>query len=113
MTRDNVLGLEAVLADGTVITVAQPHGQEQRRLRPQAGVHRLGGTLGIVTRVVVRLGEAPVSRPTALAALPASTAVPELLRLLQRRLGGQLAAYEVMWGDYVRAVTEPAGTARR
>jgi len=109
MTRDNVLGLEAVLADGTVITslnhmVKNNAGYDLKQLFVGSE-----GTLGIVTRVVVRLGEAPVSRSTALAALPAFAAVPALLRLLQRRLGGALAAYEVMWGDYVRAVTEPGG----
>ena len=109
MTRDNVLGLEAVLADGTVITslnhmVKNNAGYDLKQLFVGSE-----GTLGIVTRVVVRLGEAPVSRSTALAAVPAFAAVPTLLRLLQRRLGGALAAYEVMWGDYVRAVTEPGG----
>jgi FAD/FMN-containing dehydrogenase len=34
-------------------------------------------------------------------------AVPALLRSLEQALGGQLGAFEVMWGDYVRAVTEP------
>jgi len=107
MTRDNVLGLEAVLADGTVITslnrmVKNNAGYDLKQLFVGSE-----GTLGVVTRVVVRLGEAPVSRSTALAALPAFAAVPQLLRLLQRSLGGALAAYEVMWGDYIRAVTEP------
>ena len=107
MTRDNVLGLEAVLADGTVITslnrmVKNNAGYDLKQLFVGSE-----GTLGIVTRVVVRLAEAPVSRSTALAALPTFAHVPRLLRLLQRSLGGALAAYEVMWGDYVRAVTEP------
>jgi len=107
MTRDNVLGLEAVLADGMVITslnhmVKNNAGYDLKQLFVGSE-----GTLGIVTRVVVRLGEAPISRSTALAALPAFAAVPRLLRLLQRQLRGALAAYEVMWGEYVRAVTEP------
>src|SRR3954452_13524606 len=82
MTRDNILGLEAVLADGTVITslnrmVKNNAGYDLKQLFVGSE-----GTLGIVTRVVVRLGEAPVSRSTALAALPAFAAVPTLLRLL-------------------------------
>ena len=40
MTRDSVLGLEAVLADGTVIPAHQPHAEEQRRLRREAVLHR-------------------------------------------------------------------------
>ena len=38
MTRDMVLGLEAVLADGTVVTSHQSDDQEQRRLRFEAAV---------------------------------------------------------------------------
>ena len=107
MTRANVLGLEVVLADGTVITSLN------RMVKNNAGYDTkqvfVGseGTLGVVTRVVVRLVEAPVARHTAFAALATFDAVPELLRSLERALGGGLGAFEVMWGDYVRAVTGP------
>ncbi len=107
MTRDNVLGLEAVLADGTVVTslnrmVKNNAGYDVRQLFVGSE-----GTLGVVTRVVVRLVEAPAGRTTALASVPSFDVVPSLLRALERALGGQLTAFEVMWGDYVRAVTEP------
>ena len=107
MMRDNVLGLEVVLADGTVVTSLN------RMVKNNAGydVKQVfvgsEGTLGVVTRVVVRLVEAPVSRTTALAAVADFRRVTELLRLLQQAVGSQLSAFEVMWGDYVRAVTEP------
>lgn len=106
MMRQRVLGLEAVLADGTVIS------SMNRMLKNNAGYDLkqlfIGteGTLGIVTRVVVRLEEAPVSRNSALVALESFTHVTGLLSFLQKTLGGQLCAYEVMWGEYFRAVTE-------
>src|SRR3546814_19749476 len=65
------------------------------------------GTLGVVTRVVVRLEEATSSRNSALVALTGFDEVTQLLKRLQRTLGGQLSAFEVMWGDYFRDVTEP------
>ncbi len=107
MMRSRVLGLEAVLADGTVIS------SMNRMLKNNAGYDLkqlfIGseGTLGIVTRVVVRLDEATRSRNSALVALNGFDQVTGLLRHLQQRLGGQLSAYEVMWGDYFRDVTEP------
>ena len=40
MTRELVLGLEVVLPDGTIMTSLNKMHQEQRRLRPEAAVHR-------------------------------------------------------------------------
>ena len=107
MMRELVLGLEAVLADGTVIS------SMNRMLKNNAGYDLkqlfIGteGTLGIVTRAVLRLKEAPASDNSALVALERFDAVTALLKFLERRLGGHLSAYEVMWGEYFHAVTEP------
>jgi FAD/FMN-containing dehydrogenase len=107
MMRELVLGLEAVLADGTVISSLN------RMLKNNAGYDLkqlfIGseGTLGIVTRAVLRLKEAPASDNSALVALDSFDAVTRFLKFLERRLGGHLSAYEVMWGDYFHAVTEP------
>lgn len=107
MMRELVLGLEAVLADGTIIA------SMNRMLKNNAGYDLkhlfIGseGTLGIVTRAVLRLQEAPASHNSALVALESFDKVAGLLKFLERRLAGHLSAYEVMWGDYFYAVTEP------
>jgi FAD/FMN-containing dehydrogenase len=107
MMRQRVLGLEAVLADGTIVS------SMNRMLKNNAGYDLkqlfIGseGTLGIVTRVIVQLEEAPISRNSAMLALDSFAQVTALLKLLQRRLGGQLCAYEVMWGEYFHTVTSP------
>jgi len=109
MMRELVLGLEAVLSDGTVISTMN------RMLKNNAGYDLkqlfIGseGTLGIVTRAVLRLKEAPASDNSALLALESFDAVTRFLKFLERRLGGNLSAFEVMWGDYFRAVTEAGG----
>ncbi len=107
MMRELVLGLEAVLADGTVIS------SMNRMLKNNAGYDLkqlfIGseGTLGIVTRVVLKLKEAPSSHNTAMVALESFDAVAGLLKFMERKLAGHLSAYEVMWRDYFRAVTAP------
>ena len=69
MMRNLVLGLEAVLADGTVVT------SMNRMMKNNAGydVKQLfigtEGTLGIVTRAVLRLFPQPATRQSALVAL--------------------------------------------
>jgi FAD/FMN-containing dehydrogenase len=109
MMRNLVLGLEAVLADGTVVSSLN------RMLKNNAGYDLkqlfIGteGTLGVVTRAVLRLFPAPASRHSALVAAPSFPAVARLAQVLQRDLAGALSAFELMWGDYYAAVTGPGG----
>ena len=102
MARALVLGLEAVLADGTVIS------NDNKLLKNNAGFDLkqlfIGteGTLGVVTRVTFRLFAKKPSRPTALCALPRFDDVVALLHALERALP-VISAFEVMWSDYYRA----------
>jgi len=106
MIRERVRGLEAVLADGTVIS------SMNRMLKNNAGydVKQLfigtEGTLGVVTRAVLSLDESLPFEFDALAALSEFDALSTLLRRLYKSLQGQLVAFEVMWGDYYRAIIE-------
>jgi len=105
MTRNLVLGLEVVLADGTVLSNLCPvlknnTGYDLKQLFIGAE-----GTLGIVTRAVLRLVPRPASQTTALAAVNQFSQLPALLKFLGTRLGGTLSAFEVMWNDYYRLVT--------
>ena len=106
MTRDLVLGLEVVRADGTVL-----HGL-RKYIKNNTGVdlkHLFIGTegvLGVVTRAALRLFPAPAERQVALCALSSFDDVTSLLRLARMRLGGSLTAFEVMWNEYYRLVTE-------
>ena len=100
MTRQSILGLEAVLADGTVLT------SMNRMLKNNAGYDLkqlfIGseGTLGIVTRCVVRLQRKPLSTCTAFAGLDTFESVTAFLTLLETKLGNGLGAFEVMWSEY-------------
>jgi FAD/FMN-containing dehydrogenase len=65
------------------------------------------GTLGIVTRLVLRLREAPRSRQTAMVACAQFGDVTRLLKHMDGALGGSLSAFEVMWNAFYRLVTTP------
>jgi FAD/FMN-containing dehydrogenase len=112
MMRDLVLGLEAVLADGTVLSSLN------RLIKNNAGYDLkqlfIGseGTLGIVTRAVLRLRPRPQSQDTAFVALDSFEALPRFLRHMESALGGTLSAFEVMWADFYHLVTTPPAKGR-
>ena len=105
MMRDSVLGLEAVLADGQVMT------SMNKMLKNNSGYDLkqlfIGteGTLGFVTRAVLRLREKPTSTNTVLLALDSFDEVIECLKYMDKGLGGNLSAYEVMWRNFYEVVT--------
>jgi len=107
MMRNLVLGIEAVLADGTVLTSLN------RMLKNNAGYDLkqlfIGseGTLGVVTRAELRLVSRTRSQETMLAAAPTFDAMVDLLGRLDAGLGGQLAAFEALWGNYYDYNTTP------
>jgi FAD/FMN-containing dehydrogenase len=105
MMRSLVLGLEVVLADGTVLCSLN------RMLKNNAGYDLkqlfIGteGTLGIVTRADLRLASRPTSSVSAFVACRDFGAIPELLGMLDARLGGQLSAFEALWPDFYELTT--------
>ena len=109
MTRDMVLGLEAVLADGTVVSsmnrlIKNNTGYDLKQLFIGSE-----GTLGVITRMVLRLREKPARQDVAFAAVDRFDSLTRLLKHMDRALGGSLSAFEVMWPDFYRLVTtEPA-----
>ena len=62
MTRESVLGLEAVLADGTVIPAMNRMIKNNAAYDLKQLFIGTEGTLGVVTRLVLRLRERPVCR---------------------------------------------------
>lgn len=96
--RDLCLGIEAVLADGSVL-----HGLGGLR-KDNTGYdirHLLigsEGTLGIITAAVLRLFPQPREMGAALAAVPDPAAALDLLGLATEDLGQQLSAFELIRG---------------
>ena len=112
MMRDNVRGLEVVLADGTVLDAMNPLVKNNTGYDLKQLFIGSEGTLGVVTRVALRLCEAPAGHCTALLGLSDFAAVGHLLRRLDQALDGTLSSFEVMWPDFYRTVTTPPALSR-
>jgi len=106
MTRDLVLGLEAVLADGTILSGVRKYIKNNTGVDLKQLFVGTEGTLGVVTRAALRIFPAPAEQQVALCALPSFDKVRALLALARTRLGGDLTAFEAMWNEYYRLTTE-------
>jgi FAD/FMN-containing dehydrogenase len=107
--RQRVLGLEAVLADGTVLdamtaVTKAAMGYDLKQLFIGAE-----GTLGIVTRAVLKLVPAEPHRATALIAAATTERAVEIMQRIERQPGLRLTAAEAMWQDYFRRTVEAMG----
>jgi len=110
MAREMVLGLEAVLPDGTVVTSLN------KMIKNNAGFDLkhlfIGseGALGIITQAVLKLWPKPASTMVAICAVHDFSNVLTLLQSARQNLGPLLSAFEVMWPEYWDfATTQVAG----
>ncbi|MFC3167796.1 FAD-binding oxidoreductase [Paracoccus fontiphilus] len=109
MARDHVLGLEVVLADGTVIDGMN------KMLKNNAGLDLkqlfIGseGLLGIITRCVLRLQPQPPAKATAFLGCADTAAVIALLRAARGSLGPMLSSFEVMWPSFFHVMSRATG----
>ncbi|MDB4223153.1 FAD-binding oxidoreductase [Granulosicoccus sp.] len=108
MTREQVLGLEVVMADGTVLS------SMNHMMKNNAGYDLkhlfIGseGTLGVITRAVLRLRPATPHVNTALLAFASFEQVTELLSELSAALNSTLDAFEVIWQPFYQLNTNAA-----
>jgi FAD/FMN-containing dehydrogenase len=112
MMRDQVLGVEAVLASGAIVgglnkMIKDNSGYDLRNLLIGSE-----GTLAVITRAVLRLRPKPTATATAWCGLPDFAAVTTLLRRAQAGLAPGVSAFEVMWAGYYDAVLAHLDTLR-
>lgn len=109
MSREMVLGIEVVLPDGTIVTnlnkmIKNNAGYDLKQLFIGAE-----GTLGIITRAVLRMLPKPRSVSAALCAVSSFQGVVDLLNGARQGLGPLMSAFEVMWPDYWSTVMDRVG----
>jgi FAD/FMN-containing dehydrogenase len=101
MTRDMVLGLEVVLADGRVLNLMNKMIKNNCGYDLKQNFIGSEGTLGVITRAVLKIAPQPGQTTTLLCALPDYASAVALLRRIQRSAGTP-QAYELMWQDFFR-----------
>ena len=100
----HVLGLEAVLADATGSKVGRVTMLEKdnSRLDPPRLFVGSFGSLGVISRVALRLAVVPRQVATAMLAFDSQHEVLPALRSLEASLGSALSAFELISGDAMR-----------
>jgi FAD/FMN-containing dehydrogenase len=97
--RQNLLGLEAVLADGTVLDLMAPLRKNNTGFDAKQIFVGTSGVFGVVTRAVLRVAPRPAQRATALVGAGNGATALALLAHLEGRLGDVLTAFEVISAD--------------
>jgi FAD/FMN-containing dehydrogenase len=113
MTRALVLGLEAVLADGTIVSSLNAMLKNNAGYDLKQLFIGTEGTLGVVTRAVLRLFPLPGEKLTAFVATDSFDATARLLAEARAALGGQLGSFEAMWSDYYEFAVRELGMTQR
>jgi len=106
MTRDLVVGLEAVLADGTIINGLHKLRKNNTGYDLKQLFIGSEGTLGVITRAVLKLSPKPSSQVVAMCAVHSFAQVADLLVHAQAGLGANLSAFEVIWNNTYKLIDQ-------
>lgn len=105
-TRDLVLGLEAVLADGRVVNLMSELHKNNTGYDLRHLLIGSEGTLGVITRAVLKLVPQPRAFATAMVAAGSVSGALEVLYQLQEATGGAVDAFEYMPQAHLEVYTE-------
>ncbi|MDX0028566.1 FAD-binding oxidoreductase [Sinorhizobium meliloti] len=109
MTRALVLGLEVVLADGTIVNGLRHLRKDNAGYDWKQLFIGAEGTLGIVTAAVLRLVPAPRHSVTALLSVADVETAIALYAKAQSEIGDALSAFELISGESIALVERHAG----
>jgi FAD/FMN-containing dehydrogenase len=114
--RDLVLGIEAVMADGSVFSSLKGLRKDNTGYDLKQLFIGSEGTLGIITAAVLKLFPLPTSSAIAMVAVKDPIAAVMLLKTAQKICGPSLTAFELISGpaldlvlDYLKDLPSPFG----
>lgn len=107
MTRALILGLEVVLMDGTIINSLKKIVKDNSAYDLKQMFIGSEGTLGVVTKAVLKLIEAPKSRNSAFLAFDDYEKVVSFLKFIDKEMAGALSGFEVIWQKSYEVMTAP------
>jgi FAD/FMN-containing dehydrogenase len=102
--RQNLLGLEVVLADGSVLDLMTALRKNNTGLDAKQVFVGTSGVFGVVTRAVLRVAPRPAQRATALVGIAEGAAAMRLLSHLEQSVGELLSAFEVISAEALAPV---------
>ena len=111
-TRDLCLGLEVVLPSGEVANLMSALHKDNSGYNLKHLMIGAEGTLGVITKAVLKLFPRPLSYATAMVGMDNVEDALVLLRALQEATGGAVEAFEYMPAAYMEAHARFAPDAR-
>ncbi len=102
-TRDLCLGLEVVTADGQILDMMGKLHKDNSGLNLKHLIIGSEGTLGVITRAVMKLHPKPMAYATAMVAVPQLSDALDLLNQLQAATSNAVEAFEYMPATYIES----------
>ncbi|MBF4985709.1 FAD-binding oxidoreductase [Nonlabens mediterrranea] len=112
MTRQLILGIEAVTADGTIISSMKKIIKDNSAYDIKQLFIGSEGTLGIVTKAILKLEEAPSSRNAAYIGFNHYDNVVSFLKYIDAHLAGKLSGFELIWRNSYEQMTSVSHAVR-
>jgi len=106
MTRNLVMGIEAILPDGTIISSLKKLMKDNSGYDLKQLFIGSEGTLGIVTKVVLRLYRLPKTRYTSLAVTNNYQNVLDLLKIMEDKISSSLTGFELLWNETYKKMVD-------
>lgn len=106
--QTNVLGLEVIQANGDKLDMLRTLYKDNTGYHLKHLFIGAEGTLGVVTKIALRLAVTPKSSAVVFSKIPNFQAIPQVLRIARAVLGANLSAFEFIDSRTISAIRQAA-----